>query len=342
MSFPDNKLTVRSSADLATAVPYLIGFHPGDGSIVVIACRDRRIVFAARGDLPALGSSAHHLRDLAAHLVPVVQRQQPITDLVIVGYGAEGHIDPALRGVGDAFAAAGLTVRELLRVTESRVFSLTCGDPGCCPPQGTPVEPTTSLLAVHATVAGLVARPDRAAVASRFTTVDSTGDGIRHATAEATARMTALESSGSAAVYEAGLHAVRGALRQHDDGRGLSDNDVAWLTVLMTHRPVRDLAVDLTQPHDQHVTFWAEVTRRADEALVPAPATVLALTAWRCGDGVLALMAVERALQIDPDYQLADLLLQALHAGLPPSVYEQATTSTQLSPSNPNTRTEQE
>lgn len=53
---------------------------------------------------------------------------------------------------------------------------------------------------------------------------------------------------------------------------------MAWLTVPPTHRPVRDLAVD-SQPHDQHVTFWAEVTRRADEPLVPAPATVLALTA---------------------------------------------------------------
>ncbi|MDG4838363.1 DUF4192 domain-containing protein [Micromonospora sp. WMMD967] len=343
MSFPENKLTVRSSADLATAVPYLIGFHPSDGSIVVIACRDRRIVFAARGDLPTLGSPAHHLRDLTGHLVPVVQRQQPITDLVIVGYGAQEHIDPALRVVGDEFTATGLAVRELLRVTENRIFSLTCDDPVCCPPEGTPFDPTTSLVAVHATVAGLVARPDRAAVASRFTAVDSTRDGIRHATSEATARMAAVKTTGSSAVYEAGVHAVRGALRQHDDGTRLTDGEVAWLTVLMTHRPVRDLAVDLTQPHDQHVTFWAEVTRRADEPLVPAPATVLALTAWRCGDGVLAVMAAERALQVDPDYQLAVLLLQALHSGLPPSVFEQAA-STHPNPSipSPKTSTEQE
>ncbi|MCM0673567.1 DUF4192 domain-containing protein [Micromonospora phytophila] len=346
MSFSENKLTVRSSADLATAVPYLIGFHPGDGSIVVIACRDRRIVFAARGDLPAPGSPAHHLHELTAHLVPVVQRQQPITDLVIVGYGAQGHVDPALRAVDDAFTATGLAVRELLRVTETRIFNLTCDDPACCPPHGTPFDPTGSLIAVHATVAGLVARPDRAAVASRFTTDDATddatGDGIRHATNEATARMAALKTAGSTAVYEAGAHALRGALRQHDGGARLTDDEVAWLTVLLTHRPVRDLAVDLTQPHDQHVTFWAEVTRRADKPLVPAPATVLALTAWRCGDGVLAVLAAERALQLDPDYQLADLLLQALHAGLPPSVVEQAITGTHPNPSNPNAPSGQE
>jgi hypothetical protein len=67
MSFSDNKLTVRSSADLVAAVPYLIGFHPGDGSLVVIACRDSRVVFAARGDLPAPGSPASQLREFTDH-----------------------------------------------------------------------------------------------------------------------------------------------------------------------------------------------------------------------------------------------------------------------------------
>lgn len=55
-------------------------------------------------------------------------------------------------------------------------------------------------------------------------------------------------------------------------------------------------------------------------------------------------MAAERALQVNPDYQLAGLLLQALHAGLPPSVVEQAITAVHHSPStrNPNTPSQQE
>jgi hypothetical protein len=99
---------------------------------------------------------------------------------------------------------------------------------------------------------------------------------------------------------------------------------VAWLTVQLTQVSVRDLAVELTQPHDGHVTFWADITRRAERPLVPAPATLLALSAWRCGNGGLAAMAAEHALQVDPGYQLADLLLQALDAGLPPSTFEQS------------------
>ncbi|MER5337978.1 DUF4192 domain-containing protein [Micromonospora sp. NPDC002717] len=334
MSFSDNKLTVRSPADLVAAVPYLLGFRPSDGSVVVIASRDRRVVFAARSDLPALGAPASHLFDITANLVPVVRRQQPITDIMIVGYGDADHFDPALRTVGEAFTASGMTVRELLRVTGTRVFNLTCDNPACCPPQGIPFDPTASLVAVQATAAGLVALPDRAAVAARFAPVDGAArDGIRRATRAAVTRLKSLTVVGSTRVDEAGAQAVRDALRQHDAGKRLTDDEVAWLTLLLKRPSARDLAIELTQPHDQHVTFWADVTRRVEEALVPAPATLLAVAAWRCGDGALAAMAADRALQVDPAYQLADLLRQALHAGLPPSVFEQAIATGRTNPS---------
>ncbi|MEU8264700.1 DUF4192 domain-containing protein [Micromonospora sp. NPDC048999] len=334
MSFPDTKLTVRSPADLVAAVPYLLGFRPDDGSVVVIASRDRRIVFAARTDLPAPDAPASHLLDLTANLVPVVWQQQPITDLMLVGYGNAEHVDPALRTIGEAFTTSGMTARELLRVTGTRIFNLICDNLACCPAQGIPFDPVASLVAVQATAAGAVALPNRAAVAARFAPVQGAArDSMRDATREAVTRLKAVNAAGSNTVDEAGAQAVRDALRQHDSGKRLTDDEVAWLTLLLKRLSVRDLAVDLTQPHDQHVTFWADVTRHAEEPLVPAPATLLAVTAWRCGDGVLAVMAAERALQVDPAYGLAGLLLQALHAGLPPSLFEQAITADRTDPS---------
>lgn len=333
MSFSENKLTVRSPGDLVTAVPYLIGFHPSDGSIVVLARSGSRIIFATREDFPAPGAPARELTDRAEHLVPIVRRQQPITDLMIIGYGEAGQVDPALRTYGHAFTASGIRVRELLRVSASRIFNLTCNNPACCPAQGTPFDPTTSLVAVQATAAGQVALPTRAALAARIAPVTGTAqDSMRRATSGAATRLKALATTGSTAVYEAGAHALHDALRQHDSGRRIADNDLAWLTLLLTRTAVRDLAIDLTEPHEQHVTFWVDVTRRADQRLVPAPATLLALTAWRCGSGPLALMAAERALQVDPAYQLAGLLLQALQAGMPPSVFEQALTEDETRP----------
>lgn len=324
MSLPENKVTVRSPADLAAAVPYLIGFHPSDGSAVVIACYDRRIVFAARGDLPTGAEHAYQLDAFADQLISVVQRQQPLTHMAIIGYGPADPVDPALRALNDAFATAGLTVLDLLRITGDRLFSLICANPTCCPPQGTPFDPTASTVAVQATIAGVVVRPDRASVANQITPVSGAArDAIQRASREARIRLEALHAAGGTAMYEAGERAVRDALRQHDAGARLTDDEVAWLTTLLVDRDIRDLAVGLTEPHSRHVDFWADITRRADEPLVPAPATLLAVTAWRCGDGVLAAMAAEHALGIDGTYQFAETVLQALYAGVPPTGIEE-------------------
>ena len=52
---------------------------------------------------------------------------------------------------------------------------------------------------------------------------------------------------------------------------------------------------------------------------VAPPAALLAFTAWQAGDGALASIAIERALEADPEYSMALLVADALHAGLPPS-----------------------
>ena len=43
---------VKTPTDVLAVVPYLLGFTP-ERSIVVIAMRDRRVVFQARADVPA-------------------------------------------------------------------------------------------------------------------------------------------------------------------------------------------------------------------------------------------------------------------------------------------------
>ncbi len=52
---------------------------------------------------------------------------------------------------------------------------------------------------------------------------------------------------------------------------------------------------------------------------VPAPASLLAFTAWQSGNGALASMAIDRALGADPGYSMAHLLAGAVEAALPPS-----------------------
>jgi Domain of unknown function (DUF4192) len=49
-------------------------------------------------------------------------------------------------------------------------------------------------------------------------------------------------------------------------------------------------------------------------------ASLLAFTAWQCGNGALANIALDRALDDDPSYSLAKLLREALDAGAPPEL----------------------
>ncbi|MFG1676239.1 DUF4192 domain-containing protein [Micromonospora sp. NPDC049282] len=335
------RLSVRSPADLVAAVPYLLGFHPAD-SVVVVAVRGRRVVFAARGDLPDPGTDPG---PVARHLAQVVVRQDADAATVI-GYGPAARVTGAVDAVGGALDDAGLVVLDALRVTDGRWWSYLCGEPACCPADGTPYDPAASQVSAAAVFAGQVALPDRAALAAQVSPLDGPVRlAMRRATARARRRLAALtgEPSGGGpsggalsgggpageatggrrgearAVRSAGTAAVRAAFRRQRRGERLDDDEVAWLTVLLTQVAVRDHAWSRTDGRDADISLWTDVFRRAEPDLTAAPGTLLSFAAWRAGHGALAAVALERVLAAHPEYPLAVLLDDALRRGLPPS-----------------------
>ena len=68
-----------------------------------------------------------------------------------------------------------------------------------------------------------------------------------------------------------------------------------------------------------HLRLWTDLVRRAPARYAPAPASLLAFTAWQAGNGALANVAAQRALAADPEYSMAMLILEAIGAGMPPS-----------------------
>jgi hypothetical protein len=83
---------------------------------------------------------------------------------------------------------------------------------------------------------------------------------------------------------------------------------------------VRDRALGLALGEDAAAAeaLWTECTRRAPAPLDAAPATLLAVSVWLRGDGAMANVALDRALDSDPAYSLAQLLRRGLDACLPP------------------------
>jgi hypothetical protein len=221
------------------------------------------------------------------------------------------------------YRAAGLSVQLALRVTDGRWFHDACTRG--CPPAGTPFDPA-SPAAAHAVYAGLVALPDRDAYAARVAPIDGPErDAMAQATTRA-ARWCALlldrTTANPGMLHELGRASIRDAVRRYQQGGRLVNDEVAMLTVLLRHIPIRDHAWSRTDGSADHVALWTDVTRRAHPDLVPAPASLLAFAAWRCGDGTLATLALDRALHADPGYSLAQLLRQVIQAGLPPSVLD--------------------
>jgi hypothetical protein len=172
-----------------------------------------------------------------------------------------------------------------------------------------------------------VALPDRAALAGQVASVGGAArESMRRATERAGDRLVAVLDAappgdllGGRALRAAGESAVRAAIDPPPAATGLSDDEVAWLSLLLTHVPTRDHAWERTDGEDRHLALWTDVLRRCDPELAAPPACLLAFAAWRAGQGALAVVALERAFEAQPDYSMALLLDDVLRQGMTPA-----------------------
>lgn len=65
------------------------------------------------------------------------------------------------------------------------------------------------------------------------------------------------------------------------------------------------------------------IVRRAAPSSVAAPATILSLLRWQLGDGTRALIAVDRALDDEPDYVFAELISRMIASGMSPAYWRE-------------------
>ncbi len=370
---PKPRVQIDSVAGILAVVPYLLGFHPSN-SLVVIGIGPPRgqIKLAFRYDLPD-PPDAVQARDIAAHAVAVLNRQQ-IDQVIVIGYGPGTQVTPVAELLRARIDRARIELRDLVRVEDSRYWSYLCDGTDCCPAEGVPFDAVGHPAAAALTTAGLPAYPDRAALSRSLAPLTgvaaesmklateramrrgeqlvtaallpATGDvtgpsagpsaagpaasappapGPRASAAGASRRAAPGRAAMDRAMRlfaEAGRQAARDAIDMYRAGGQITDDDqIAWLSVALTDLRVRDDAWARMNPEhrDAHLRLWTDVVRRACPAYVPAPAALLAFTAWQSGDGALANIAIERALDADPGYSMALLLAEAIESGLPPS-----------------------
>lgn len=315
--------------DLISVVPYLLGFHPALSLVVlVVNPADGAVTATIRFDLPEDAADGPEL----AQQLGWIMTGNNVTDVLLIGYGPGSRVTPTMDAVCRVLRDRRIEIVEALRVQEDRYWSYLCLDPGCCPPEGTRFDITASKAAASAVLAGVGALPDRDALVATLSPVSGPErDAMRKATVAAHARAAAMIADPSITGqtwFAEGHGCVRHALDRTADGGQVTEEEAAWLGVLLTVIPVRDITITFLDvyPADVLFRFWARLTRLVETAYVPAPATLAAMAAYYNGDGALARIATDRALAADPGYRMAGLLQFALDHGLPPQTLGQINT----------------
>ncbi|KES07728.1 hypothetical protein BU52_07315 [Streptomyces toyocaensis] len=350
------QITLRSPAELADALPYLLGYRPED-SIVLVALHEKdgrgRFGGRARLGIPAGADDwPAAARQLAHGLVTGSERRGARPEQMVVflchepGEGETGRqvkerLGPLAHALRLECGALDIPVVEALCVSGGRFWSYCCDDRGCCPAEGTPLGlPGTSVLAAAATYAGLQIRGSLGELRARLLPWQSPA---------AREQERALDTAGVTLVPRMldadGRHEVAGetlGLAERIMGRlagaapasgmlpaDLRDDDLlecdeaAALILGLQDRTTRDRAAEWMEGDDAGpaLRLWRALARRCVGPYgehAAAPLTLAGWVAWSTGDELEAREALALALAADPDYLFARLLHQACNEGLDP------------------------
>ncbi|MFE4611113.1 DUF4192 domain-containing protein [Streptomyces niveus] len=166
------QVTLRSPAELADALPFLMGFHPSD-SVVLVALHGDEGRFGGRLRLGIPRSPREWepvSAQLAACLVEGSERRGSRPDGIVAflcqdpengatGRGVRDRLQPLAQFIRTGFGRLDIPVHEVLCISDGRFWSYCCPDTRCCPPEGTVLAlPGTSVMAAASAYAGIQVR----------------------------------------------------------------------------------------------------------------------------------------------------------------------------------------
>ncbi|MFF9431617.1 DUF4192 domain-containing protein [Streptomyces sp. NPDC014746] len=231
------QITLRGPAELADALPFVLGFHPTD-SVVLVALHGEHGRFGGRVRLGIprspreWASTADHLAEC---LVEGGARSGARPDGIVVflcqdpapgetGRRVMERLRPFAQRLRTACGALDIPVYEALCITDGLYFSYCCPDQRCCPPDGTPLALNgTSVMAAAATYAGVQVRGTQREMEARLKPRGGPRDEEQRAALDAAAAaivpriVEGAEDQGRQEVREATLGLAREILRRFAD-----------------------------------------------------------------------------------------------------------------------------
>ncbi|MFJ3337823.1 DUF4192 family protein [Streptomyces sp. NPDC086766] len=353
---PEHQVTLRTPAELADALPYLLGYRPED-SIVLVALHDRdgRGRFGGRARLgipPGMDDWPSAARQLAHGLITGSERRGAKPEQMVAflcqepAAGESGRqvvrrLEPLAQKLRTECGRLDVPVIEALCISDGRFWSYCCPSEGCCPDEGLPMGlPGTSVLAAAAAYAGIQVRGSLREMRARLLPWE-TSAALDQEIALDTAGMDLvpriLDEGSRAAVSQQTLELAERVVRRFAEApfvpgsapADLRDDDLlaheeaALLILGLQDRETRDRAAEWMEGDEAGpaLRLWRALARRCVGPYgehAAAPLTLAGWVAWSTGDDLEAREALAMALGADPDYLFARLLHQACNEGLDP------------------------
>ena len=307
----------RDGTDLIALVPVVLGFHPQD-SVVLLTFGPPGGSFHARVDLPLRHTDQ---LEVAAMLLRAVVANRVRRAAVLI-YTDDVEVAREQGGVLlERLLEADVEVIDVIRVGDTAWHSVPeDGSPG------TAYSLETHPFTAQHVYAGHRVHRDRAELADSLVGVDDADAVAVALSASRFADLVARAEAGLDAYLCTEARWVQRRVRQHQrDGQDPGAGEAGRLLVLASLVPTRDVAWSEISRESApgHVELWRGLVRRAPRELLPGASSLLAFAAWQAGDGALAWCALDRCLEVDPDYSMAHCVADILTAAVPPGVWEQ-------------------
>ncbi|MFZ3473385.1 DUF4192 domain-containing protein [Streptomyces sp. 4.24] len=349
-----SRITLRSPAELADALPYMLGFHPTD-SLVMVAVHGEGGRFGGRlrvGIPHTPEEWEDTARQVADCLIHGSERRGTKPDGVIVflcqdpggdesGQRVMTRLRPLAQRIRLACGALDVPVLEALCLSAGRYWSYCCPDARCCPAEGTVLAvPGSSVMAAAATFAGLQVRGSLREIERRLTPLRGKDAEEMEGALDRAAVALVPKILDGATREEVGAETVllaralmqrmtlappaEGGSRADDwDDALLGHEEAASLILGLQDREIRDIAAEWMEDEEAApaLRLWRALARRCVGAYgehAAAPLTLAGWVSWSTGDEPTARVALGLALRADDGYRFAQLLHHACNEGIDP------------------------
>lgn len=332
---PQSRVSLRDPGELIAALPPLLGFRPVDSLVLAVFGdstrgdgRGARLRLTVRADLPPPDLRS----DLAGHLVSPVLGDG-LTDshavaAIVIGGGTPDpggrlphHELPAI--LAETFGDVDVPLVHSLWVEAIRGDATwRCyDDPDC---HGTVPDPRSTVVAATAAALGVNTFDSREDMAATITPDDD--EAMSRTAALLEQIMSPSDQAGSGHALSRAVARGRELLGELIDRHAVQsstvdDQQIADMALALSVPRIRDgmLGTAFSGRAPSAERLWIELTRRTPASHRAEPACLLGFSAYVRGDGALAGMALEQAMDAHPGHRLANLLRCALDSGFPPA-----------------------